>query len=188
MDLDKDLMNWMAGEFSLSLIPAPAQNPKDKFAAGFVFMVETNNRGAANKSLKQLDETMKTKGFRIEEIQVGGKPATKWTSPFGGITVTRGWMNDVAFMAVGAPVVDAIVPAPKSPLLSRRRWRSYHPLRRFCRSQKIQPIHSFTKSLTESCFTEPCFTEPYFTQSLAHRPNFSQLTLKSFPKSARTAH
>jgi hypothetical protein len=118
LDLDKDLMEWMAGEFSLSLIPAPAQNPKDKFAAGFVFMVETNNRGAANKSLKQLDETMKMKGFRVEEIQVGGKPATKWTSPFGGITVIRGWMDDVAFITVGAPVIDAIVPAPKSPLLS----------------------------------------------------------------------
>ncbi|MEG3897877.1 MULTISPECIES: DUF3352 domain-containing protein [unclassified Microcoleus] len=118
MDLDKDFINWMAGEFSLSLIPAAAQNPKDKFAAGFVFMVETNNRSAADKSLKQLDETMKMKGFRVEEIQAGGKPAIKWTSPFGGIAVTRGWMNDVAFITVGAPVVDAIVPAPKSPLLS----------------------------------------------------------------------
>ncbi|MCC3500379.1 MAG: DUF3352 domain-containing protein [Microcoleus sp. PH2017_15_JOR_U_A] len=117
-DLDKDFINWMAGEFSLSLIPAPAQNPKDKFAAGFVFMVETNNRGAANKSLKQLDEMMKTKGFRVEEIQVGGQPATQWKSPFGGITVTRGWMKDVLFITVGAPVVDAIVPAPTSPLLS----------------------------------------------------------------------
>ncbi|MBE9094946.1 DUF3352 domain-containing protein, partial [Tychonema sp. LEGE 07203] len=118
LDLDKDLMNWMAGEFSLSLIPAPAPNPKDKYAAGFVFMVETNNRGAANKTLKQLDETMSAKGFRVEEIKVGGQAATKWTSPFGGIAVTRGWIDDVAFITVGAPVVDAIVPAPKSPLLS----------------------------------------------------------------------
>ncbi|TAH15530.1 MAG: DUF3352 domain-containing protein, partial [Oscillatoriales cyanobacterium] len=117
-DLDKDFINWMAGEFSLSLIPAPAQNPKDKFAAGFVFMVETNNRGAANKSLKQLDEMMKNKQYRVEEIQVGGQPATQWKSPFGGITVTRGWMKDVLFITVGAPVVDAIVPAPTSPLLS----------------------------------------------------------------------
>jgi len=118
LDLDKDLINWMAGEFSLSLIPAPALNPKDKFAAGFVFMVETNNRRAADKSLKQLDDIMRTKGFRVEEIQAGGQPAIKWTSRFGGITVTRGWMKDVAFLTVGAPVLDAIVPAPKSPLLS----------------------------------------------------------------------
>jgi Protein of unknown function (DUF3352) len=117
MDLDKDFINWMAGEFSLSLIPAPAQNPKDKFAAGLVFMVETNNRRAADKSLKQLDDTMKTKGFRVEEIQAGGQPAIKWISPQGGIIVTRGWMNDVGFLTVGAPILDAIVPAPKSPLL-----------------------------------------------------------------------
>jgi Protein of unknown function (DUF3352) len=117
MDLDKDFIDWMAGEFSLSLIPAPARNPKDKFAAGFVFMVETNNRRAADKALKQLDESMKTQGFRVEEIQAGGQPAIKWTSRFGGITVTRGWMKDVAFLTVGAPVLDAIVPAPQSSLV-----------------------------------------------------------------------
>jgi hypothetical protein len=117
MDLDKDFINWMAGEFSLSLIPAPAQNPKDRFAAGFVFTIDTNNRRAADKSLKQLDETMKTKGFRVEEIQAGGQGAIQWTSPFGGIKVTRGWMNDTAFLTVGAPVLDAILPAPKSTLL-----------------------------------------------------------------------
>ncbi|MGL5065477.1 MAG: DUF3352 domain-containing protein, partial [Microcoleus sp.] len=118
MDFDKDLINWMAGEFSLSLIPAAAQSPKSKYAAGFVFMIDTNNRRAADKSLKQLDDTMKTRGYRVEEIQVAGQKGTQWTSPFGGIVVTRGWMNDTLFLTVGAPILDAIVPAPTSPLLS----------------------------------------------------------------------
>ncbi|MEG3841939.1 DUF3352 domain-containing protein [Microcoleus sp. herbarium14] len=154
-DLDKDFINWMAGEFSLSLIPAQAQNPKDKFAAGFVFMVETNNRSAANKSLKQLDETMKTKGFRVEEIQVGGQPATKWTSPFGGIAVTRGWMNDVAFITVGAPVVDAIVPAPKSPLLSSELFQ------KAVRSQ-LKPHNGNFYIDTESAFNPKNLALPEF--------------------------
>jgi Protein of unknown function (DUF3352) len=118
LDLDKDLIDWMAGEFSLSLIPSPAQSPKDKYAAGFVFTIDTNNRRAADKSLKKLDDTMKTKGFRVEEIQIAGQKAVQWTSPFGGIVVTRGWMKDTAFLTVGAPILDTIVPAPTSPLLS----------------------------------------------------------------------
>ena len=154
-DLDKDLINWMAGEFSVSLIPAPAQNPKDKFAAGFVFMVETNNRSAANKSLKQLDETMKMKGFRVEEIQVGGQPATQWKSPFGGITVTRGWMNDVMFMTVGAPVVDAIVPAPQSPLLSSELFQ------KTVRSQ-LKPHNGNFYIDTESAFNPKNLALPEF--------------------------
>jgi hypothetical protein len=158
MDLDKDFINWMAGEFSLSLIPAPVQNPKDKFAAGFVFMVETSNRNAANKSLKQLDETMQTKGFRVEEIQVGGQPATKWTSPFGGITVTRGWMNDVAYITVGAPVVDAIVPAPKSPLLSSELFQ------KTVRSQ-LKPHNGNFFIDTESAFNPKNLALPEFPPS-----------------------
>ncbi len=154
-DLDKDLINWMAGEFSVSLIPAPAQNPKDKFAAGFVFMLETNNRSAANKSLKQLDETMKTKGFRVEEIKVGGQPATQWKSPFGGITVTRGWMNDVVFMTVGAPVVDTIVPAPQSPLLSSELFQ------KTVRSQ-LKPHNGNFYIDTESAFNPKNLALPEF--------------------------
>ncbi|MDF0555744.1 DUF3352 domain-containing protein [Kamptonema sp. UHCC 0994] len=119
MDWDKDFINWMKGEFSFSLIPGPAtQNTPGKFAAGFVFMVEASDRKAADKSLKQLDEVMKTKKFKVEETQAGGQPAVKWTAPFGGVSVTRGWMkNNVAFMTVGAPVADAILPAPSNPLL-----------------------------------------------------------------------
>ncbi|HLO50746.1 MAG TPA: DUF3352 domain-containing protein [Kamptonema sp.] len=118
MDWDKDFINWMKGEFSLSLIPAPtAQNAPGKFAAGFVFMVESSDRKAADKSLKQLDEVMKTKKFKVEETQAGGKPAVKWTAPFGGVSVTRGWIDNVAFMTVGAPVVDTFLPVPKAPLV-----------------------------------------------------------------------
>lgn len=158
LDLDKDLINWMAGEFSVSLIPAPAKNPKDKFAAGFVFMVETNNRRAADKSLKQLDDTMKTKGFRVEEIQAGGKRAIKWTSPFGGITVTRGWLNDVAFLTVGAPVLDAILPAPKSPLLGSELFQ------KTVRSQ-LKPHNGNFYIDTESAFNPKNLALPEFPPS-----------------------
>jgi hypothetical protein len=119
MDWDQDFINWMKGEFSLSLIPASViQNTPGKFGAGFVFMVETNDYKAADKSLKQLDEAMKTRKFKVEESKIGSEAVIKWTTPFGGVSVTRGWINkNVAFITVGAPVVEAILPPPKSPLL-----------------------------------------------------------------------
>jgi hypothetical protein len=119
MDWDQDFINWMKGEFSLSLIPAATiQKTPGKFGFGFVFMVETNDYKAADKSLKKLDEVMKTKNFKVEETQIGGQPVIKWTTPFGGVSLTRGWINkNVAFMTVGAPVAEAILPPPKRPLL-----------------------------------------------------------------------
>ncbi|MGK7919467.1 MAG: DUF3352 domain-containing protein, partial [Trichodesmium sp.] len=48
MDLDKDFLNWMAGEYSLSLLPIPREKEQlQKFAAGFVFMVKASDRRAA---------------------------------------------------------------------------------------------------------------------------------------------
>ncbi|OCQ99670.1 hypothetical protein BCD67_14745 [Oscillatoriales cyanobacterium USR001] len=119
MDWDRDFINWMKGPFSVSLIPATTiQNSPGKFGAGFVFMVETNDFKAADRSLKNLDEIMKNKKFKVEEAKVSGQPVIKWTTPFGGVSITRGWINkNVAFMTVGAPIAEAILPMPKSPLL-----------------------------------------------------------------------
>ncbi|NES02186.1 MAG: DUF3352 domain-containing protein [Okeania sp. SIO2F4] len=114
MDLDKEFINWMAGEYSLSLLPIPkSKDQLQKFAAGFVFMVKASDRRAAEESLKKLDEVMKKKEFEVGEAVASGKPVVKWTSPFGGFTVIRGWLNgNVAFFTLGGSVENQILPAP----------------------------------------------------------------------------
>ncbi|OZH53511.1 hypothetical protein AFK68_17125, partial [Hydrocoleum sp. CS-953] len=76
-------------------------------------MVKASDRRAAEESLKKLDEAMKKKEFEVGEAVASGKPVVKWTSPFGGFTVIRGWLNgNVAFFTLGGSVENQILPAP----------------------------------------------------------------------------
>ncbi|BAY12801.1 DUF3352 domain-containing protein [Calothrix sp. NIES-2098] len=121
LDLERDFLRWMKGEFSLSVIP---NTPKDAstadFRAGLLFMVQASDRTLAEASLKQLDEAMKTQyQFQIQPGTVAGKPVINWVAPFGTLTATHGWLDgDVAFLVVGAPIVDKIVPKPSNTLAS----------------------------------------------------------------------
>lgn len=121
LDLDRDLLRWMKGEFSLSVIP---NTPKDvataDFRAGLLFMVQASDRNLAEASIKQLDEVMKNQyQFQIKPATVAGKPVTNWVAPYGTLTATHGWLDgDIAFLIVGAPIADKIVPKPSITLAS----------------------------------------------------------------------
>ncbi|MEH2081699.1 MAG: DUF3352 domain-containing protein [Nostoc sp.] len=129
LDLDKDLLSWMKGEFSLSVIPAtPKEGSPNDFRAGLLFMIQTNDavRGASRReggqslrksaeaSISQLDEVMKNQyQFQVQPGKVAGQPVVNWVSPYGTLTATHGWLDgDVAFLIVGAPIADKIVPKP----------------------------------------------------------------------------
>ncbi|WGV27089.1 DUF3352 domain-containing protein [Halotia branconii] len=119
LDLDRDLLSWMKGEFSVSLIPnKPQDDTPEDFRAGLVFMVQASDRQSAEASLKQLDDVMKSQyQFQIQPTTVGGQPVVNWVSPFGTLTATHGWLDkDVAFLVIGAPVTDKIVPKPNNTL------------------------------------------------------------------------
>ncbi|MCC5662568.1 DUF3352 domain-containing protein [Nostoc sp. CHAB 5784] len=121
LDLDKDLLSWMKGEFSLSLIPTtPKQGSPDDFRVGLLFMVQTSNRQSAEASIKQLDEVMRNQyQFQVQPAKVAGQPVVNWVSPYGTLTATHGWLDrDVAFLVVGAPVTDKILPKPNNTLAS----------------------------------------------------------------------
>ncbi|MEH2067067.1 MAG: DUF3352 domain-containing protein [Nostoc sp.] len=119
LDLDKDLLTWMKGEFSLSVIPnTPKEGSPDNFRAGLLFMVQTSNRKSAEASISQLDEVMKNQyQFQVQPGKVATQPVVNWISPYGTLTATHGWLDgDVAFFAVGAPIADKIVSKPTNTL------------------------------------------------------------------------
>lgn len=121
LDLDKDLLSWMKGEFSLSLIPTtPKEGSPDDFLAGLVFMVQGSDRKLAEASIKQLDEVMKNQyQFQVQSGKVADQPVVNWVSPYGTLTATHGWLDeDIAFLVVGAPITDKIVPKPNNTLAS----------------------------------------------------------------------
>jgi hypothetical protein len=125
LDLEEDLLPWMAGEFSLALVPAspaaltlPENQQSTQLGAGVVLMVEASDRALAEKSLKQLDEVMASRyRFQVQQTNVGGQPVVNWTSELGGLNASHGWLDgNVVFLTLGAPITDAIVPQPQSPL------------------------------------------------------------------------
>ncbi|MEH2063102.1 MAG: DUF3352 domain-containing protein [Nostoc sp.] len=121
LDLDKDLLSWMKGEFSLSLIPStPKAGSPDDFRAGLVFMVQASDHNSAETSIKQLDDVMRNQyQFQVQAGKVADKPVVNWVSPYGTLTATHGWLDeDVAFLVVGAPITDKIVPKPNNTLAS----------------------------------------------------------------------
>ncbi|MBN3884784.1 MAG: DUF3352 domain-containing protein [Nostoc sp.] len=128
LDLDKDLLSWMKGEFSLSLIPSTAKaGSPDDFRAGLVFMVQASDayggqslRNSAEASLKQLDDVMRNQyQFQVQPGKVADQPVVNWVSPYGTLTATHGWLDgDVAFLVVGAPIADKIIPKPNNTLAS----------------------------------------------------------------------
>ncbi|MBN3910422.1 MAG: DUF3352 domain-containing protein [Nostoc sp. NMS1] len=128
LDLDKDLLSWMKGEFSLSVIPStPKEGSPNDFRAGLVFMVQASNayggqslRNSAEASIKQLDDVMRNQyQFQVQRAKVAGQPVVNWVSPYGTLTATHGWLDeDIAFLVVGAPITDKIVPKPNNTLAS----------------------------------------------------------------------
>jgi Protein of unknown function (DUF3352) len=128
LDLEKDLLSWMKGEFSLSVIPAtPKEGSPNDFRAGLLFMVQTRDanggqslRKSAEASISQLDEVMKNQyQFQVQPGKVAGQPVVNWVSPYGTLTATHGWLDeDIAFLVVGAPITDKIVPKPNYTLAS----------------------------------------------------------------------
>jgi len=119
LDLEQDLLKWMNGEFAISLIPeTPKPNSPDNFRTALVLMIQTKERQKAEASIKQLDEMMKNQyQFQIQPATVAGKPVVNWISPFGTLTATHGWLdNDVAFLSIGAPITDKILPKPNNTL------------------------------------------------------------------------
>lgn len=133
LDLDRDLLSWMNGEFSLSVIPAaPKEGTQENFALSLVFMVQTSDRAdaynvrtRAEKSLQQLDEVMSSQyQFQIKEAKVDGQPVVNWIAPYGTAIATRGWLDEnVAFLTLGAPVADRIVPKPPTTLASTEQFQ-----------------------------------------------------------------
>jgi hypothetical protein len=127
LDLDQDFLSWMQGEFSVSVIPnTTSDDASQDFRAGLLFMVQARDasgkslRESGEASLKKLDEVMQNQyQFQIQPSTVAGKPIVNWITPFNTLTASRGWLDDdIAFLVVGAPITEKILPKPPQTLAS----------------------------------------------------------------------
>ncbi len=126
LDLDRDLLSWMGGEFALSVVPsAPKASDTGDFALSLVLMVKANNRTEAEESFALLDRVMRSRyQFQIQQTKVKDREVVNWIAPYGTVTATHGWLDgDVAFLALGAPVADRIIGQPATTLASTAQFQ-----------------------------------------------------------------
>jgi hypothetical protein len=119
LDADRDVFGWMNGEFAIGAIGSN-QGILSQLGMGAAMIFETNDRPAAEATLKKLDAIAKSNPtVSIAPRQVQGKEVTEWTIPQQGTLFGHGWLNqNTVFVAFGGPLVDAIATAPPQPLTS----------------------------------------------------------------------
>jgi hypothetical protein len=118
LDWDKEVIPWTEGEFTVSLLSAPATEANSATTAGLLLMIQTNDRKTADETFTKLDQVMQERnGWQVQEAQLEGQPVTTWTSPFAALTVTRGWLDgNIVYLAIGPGVAEAVAPSPETPL------------------------------------------------------------------------
>lgn len=128
LDLDRDLLNWMGGEFALSVVPSASTTSQD-FALSLILMVKASDRNKAEESFNLLDRVMRSRyQFQIKETTVKDRSVVNWVAPYGTVTATHGWLDgNVAFLALGAPVASRIIPTPATTLASTAQFQKTVP-------------------------------------------------------------
>ncbi|NJR38369.1 MAG: DUF3352 domain-containing protein [Leptolyngbyaceae cyanobacterium CSU_1_4] len=108
MNVEKDFLPWMDGEFALGLISAPATTEPTP-TAGIMLLMQVSDRPAAEQTLKKLDQVMKERyQFQTSQSDAG---VVQWVSQFTALSATHGWLDgNVLYLAIGPGVSNLVAP------------------------------------------------------------------------------
>ncbi|MDZ8055028.1 MAG: DUF3352 domain-containing protein [Aulosira sp. ZfuVER01] len=108
LDLDKEVIGWMDGEFALGTIPSN-QGILASVGFGGALLFDTSDRKTAEATLSKLDDLVKKQSLNVAQRDIGDKKITEWQIPQQGALLAHGWLDqDTVFVALGGPVADAI--------------------------------------------------------------------------------
>jgi hypothetical protein len=123
LTLDTDLLPWMAGEFAIAVVPPPQSGGANHETAStpnpsLVTLMQVSDRALADHAFNQLDEVVENRyRFTLSREPQGNIELVRWTSPFAGVMLARGWLDSsIAFLTVGSETEAAIVPTPRRSL------------------------------------------------------------------------
>ncbi|MEO0431816.1 MAG: DUF3352 domain-containing protein [Cyanobacteria bacterium J06656_5] len=126
LDMDNDILPWLAGETALGLLP-PATVTESAVPMGQLALVaDVADRDAAEATWEQLNEAMVSRfRFDVESLQINSQPMSKLVSLYGGIAMGHGWLEpDVTFFGMGTEVLDEIAPRPSKSLKANRAFQT----------------------------------------------------------------
>jgi hypothetical protein len=125
LDLDKDIIGWMNGEYALALIPSNQGLLKD-VGFGGVLLFDTSDRPTAEATFGKLDAYAQKNGTQVVPRDIGNVKAQEW-QPTGvpNPVLGHGWLdNDTVFVSVGHPSIsDAISNKPAQTLDSSENFK-----------------------------------------------------------------
>jgi hypothetical protein len=124
LDLDRDVLGWMDGEFAITAIPA-TETPLVYLGLGM--LVETSDRPAAETTLAALDQVIANLGNTVAIRTVNQQSVASWEFAYPSDDdslvpylsfLSHGWpMEDtLALMSGISPMESIIAPSPHDPL------------------------------------------------------------------------
>lgn len=125
LDLDRDVMRWMDGEFAIAAFPH-AENALLPLGVGL--LMQTSDRPAAEAALATFDELMRAWDTPVVARTVNQQPVTSWEmyslledeadfAPYASL-LGHGWATDntLAIVSGIGPMSRIINPTPHDPL------------------------------------------------------------------------
>ncbi|MBH8565628.1 DUF3352 domain-containing protein [Nostoc sp. CENA67] len=108
IDLDKDVFDWMNGEFAFGAIPSN-QGILASLGFGGALVFDTSDRKTAEATFTKLDNLAKTQSLNITQRKIAGKNVTEWQIPQQGALLAHGWLDqDTVFLALGGPIAESL--------------------------------------------------------------------------------
>jgi hypothetical protein len=141
LDLNTNILSWGSGEFGLAIIPptpvAPTQLERGSLAGYLLLLSRSTNPLATNQTMNSLDQTMAGRyQFKVDQTKFQNINVVRWSGALGGTQATHGWLsNQVAFLALGAPITEQFLPNPANSLANHADFRQVM-------STEISPIDS----------------------------------------------
>jgi hypothetical protein len=120
LDLDRDIFNWMDGQFALGFI-ASNQGILAQLGFGGAILLETSDRPLAEATMKKIDATFKTKfpiGLEANATKYQNMPVTEWRIPSQDIVLGGyGWLEqNLLLIALGQPLIELMSQPIQAPL------------------------------------------------------------------------
>ncbi|MBD2445814.1 DUF3352 domain-containing protein [Nostoc sp. FACHB-152] len=120
LDLEKDITNWMDGDYAFFLFPSKGGvlGSIPNLNLGIGMAVQTNNRTAAENTLKKLDEFIKsfsTGGVVVNTHNLKGQTITSWdvAGDSSQSLLAYNWADDnTVIVTTGFGAIQDLVPQP----------------------------------------------------------------------------
>jgi hypothetical protein len=98
LDLDKDVLSWMGGEYALAIVPTKTGVLKNMgIGIGLAAVVDSTDKNSTNRTLQGLKTLASANGVMAAPvIKSHGQDRTALTAPFLGSEpiLSYGWLND----------------------------------------------------------------------------------------------